>query len=121
MTAHEHARDGAEVRAVSDLPQGDANWRRAYALAVYAKPVMFIGAYAAVTAVRDDDDSYTAHIARRDGGTGTRIFPAGSAAAVAAECASIAAHGPDAPVCKPGNGRRLCEHVTFASPPGGPR
>jgi hypothetical protein len=36
---------------------------------------------------------------------------------VAAECASIAAHGPDAPECRSGAGHRLCGHVTIAGPP----
>jgi hypothetical protein len=36
---------------------------------------------------------------------------------VAAECASIAAHGPDAPECRSGEGHRLCRHAAIASPP----
>jgi hypothetical protein len=71
-----------------------------------------------VTVVRNDDDSYTAHIARPGGQAYTRIFPPGNAAAVAAECASIAAHGPDAPQCRSGHKHRICGHVTLGNPPG---
>jgi hypothetical protein len=102
---------------VTGSHEGDASWVRAYALAAYGSPVQFTGAYATVTVVRNNDDSYTARIARRGGRTGTRIFPRGNEAAVAAECASIAAHGPDAPECRSGEGHRLCGHVAIASLP----
>lgn len=101
--------------------KGDGNWCRAYALALHGKPVTFLGAYAAVTVVRNEDDSFTAGIARAPGETDIRANACRGEelviATVAAECASIAAHGPDAPLCRSGE-HGLCGHVAFAAPSG---
>lgn len=105
----------------SSYPESNGNWVRAYTLALYGEPVAFTGAYAAVTVVRNNDDSFTAAIRRPCGGTDIRTYADMSAATVAAACASIAAHGPDCPECRSGQGHRLCGHVTIASPPGDAR
>jgi hypothetical protein len=101
-------------------PEGNGNWVRAYGLALYGERVTFTGAYAAVTVVRNNDDSFTADIRRPGGGADVRTYARMSAAAVAAACASIAAHSPGSPECRSGRGR-LCGHVTVASLPGGAR
>ena len=97
----------------------DENWCRAYALALHGKPVTFLGAYAAVSVVRNQNDSFTADITRSAGETDIRAYARCDeelvAATVAAECASVAAHGPDAPLCRSGE-HSLCGHVTFATP-----
>ncbi len=54
--------------------KGDGNWCRAYALGLHGKPVTFLGAYAAVTVVRNDDDSFTADITRPSGETDIRAY-----------------------------------------------
>jgi len=101
---------------------GDGNWCRAYALALHGKPVTFTGAYAAVTVVRNADDSFTADITQPSGQTDIRAYARRAeelvVATVAAECASIAAHGPDAPLCRSGD-HSLCGHVAFATPAAG--
>ena len=101
--------------------KGDGNWCRAYALALHGKPVTFLGAYAAVTVVRNEDDSFTAGVTRPSGETDIRAYARRGeelvVATVAAECASIAAHGPQAPLCRSGE-HGLCGHVAFATPSG---
>jgi hypothetical protein len=102
--------------------KGDGNWCRAYALALHGKPVTFLGAYAVVTVIRNEDDSFTADITRPSGETDIRAYARRDegqvVVTVAAECASIAAHGPDSPLCRSGE-HSLCGHVTFATPSAG--
>ncbi len=56
--------------------RGDGNWCRAYALALHGKPVTFLGSYAAVAVVRNQDDSFTADTTRPTGETDIRAYPA---------------------------------------------
>ncbi len=80
------------------------------------------GPYAAVTVIRNQDDSFTADITRPSGETDIRAYARRDedlmVATVAAECASIAAHGPDSPRYRSGE-HSLCGHVTFATPSAG--
>ncbi|HEV3380918.1 MAG TPA: hypothetical protein VG142_08065 [Trebonia sp.] len=86
-------------------------------LALPGRPVVFRGEYAAVTAMLGTDNALTADIRRPGGGVDYRVFPGTSGfLAAIAECASIAAHGPVAPVCR-SDGNVRCGHIQYGPLP----
>lgn len=92
--------------------EDDESWVHAYAIALTGMNVTFHGDCGAVTAVQNSDGSFTASITWRPGGTDVRVYASGTGPYdVAAECASLAAHGPHEPVCVPGD-TAMCVHVT---------
>jgi hypothetical protein len=100
------------VVSMADLNDND---KYAMRLAFPGRPVVFRGRYATVTVVQGTDKALTADIRRPWGDTDYRAFPDspgfGFTDAIA-ECASIAAHGPDAPVCD-SDENGLCGHVQY--------
>jgi hypothetical protein len=97
----------------------NGTWIRAYALALHGITVTFHGGYGTVAVEHNSDGSYTADVRPSAGGTDIRVFPAGAdTVQVAAECSSIAAHGPGAPTCSSGD-TGMCGHITLVtdSPP----
>jgi hypothetical protein len=63
----------------------------------------------------NSDHSYTASVHPVVGDADIRAFTSAAAPAdVATECSSLAAHGPDAPVCSSGE-TGMCGHITLVT------
>lgn len=83
----------------------------AYALALRGRHVTFHGAYGTITAVQNSDGSFTASVSRPSCDADVNAYASGTDGyEVAVEFASLAAHGPDAPVCTSGE-TTMCGHV----------
>ena len=105
---------------MADLNDND---KYAMQLAFPGRAVVFRGEYAIVTVVQDTDKALAADIRRPGGDTDYRAFPDSpdctdctAFTAAIAECASIAAHGPGAPVCQ-SDENGLCGHIQYGPAP----